>query len=417
MEKMVIKGGNRLSGRVRVSGAKNAALPDLSATLLSDEESVFSGFPPVADIATMGKTLRELGSEVESAGEYIRVKPGDSEKFTAPYRLVKTMRASVLVLGPLLAKRRRAKVSLPGGCAIGARPIDMHLGGFQAMGAESKIRHGYVEGQVKELRGARIHFHRSTVTGTENVMMAACLAQGETIVENAALEPEVVDLANLLNQMGARISGAGTEQIRIEGVKKMTGARYRIIPDRIEAGTLLIAGAMSGGEVQVEGLVFDHQKVLVKKLQTAGIKVEHEYDWIRVTRTGKAKAIDIETEPFPGFPTDLQAQMMALLSTAEGTGTITENIFENRFMHVSELDRMGANIRVEGKCAVVRGVEHLSGAPVMASDLRASASLILAGLSAEGETEISRIYHLDRGYERLDLKLAQLGADIRRVKE
>jgi len=417
MEKMIIKGGNRLSGRVRVSGAKNAALPALSATLLTDEECIFSGFPPVADIATMGKTLRELGSEVESSGEYIRVKPGDSEKFTAPYRLVKTMRASVLVLGPLLAKRGRAKVSLPGGCAIGARPIDMHLDGFQAMGAELKIRHGYVEGQARELRGARISFKRSTVTGTENVLMAACLARGETTLENAALEPEVTDLANLLTQMGARIEGAGTDKIRITGVDKLSGARYRIIPDRIEAGTLLIAGAMCGGEVRVEGLIFEHQKALVEKLQAAGVKVEHEYDWIRVSRSGKVKAVDLETEPFPGFPTDLQAQMMALLSTAEGTSAITENIFENRFMHVSELDRMGANIRVEGKRAVVKGVEHLSGAPVMASDLRASASLILAGLSAEGETEVSRIYHLDRGYERLDLKLAQLGGDIRRIKE
>lgn len=417
MEKMIIKGGNRLSGRVRVSGAKNAALPALSATLLTDEECIFSGFPPVADIATMGKTLRELGSEVESAGEYIRVKPSDSEKFIAPYRLVKTMRASVLVLGPLLAKRGRAKVSLPGGCAIGARPIDMHLDGFQAMGAEIKIRHGYVEGQARELRGTRVSFKRSTVTGTENVLMAACLARGETILENAALEPEVTDLANLLNQMGARIEGAGTDKIRITGVKKLSGARYRIIPDRIEAGTLLIAGAMCGGEVQVEGLIFEHQKALVEKLQAAGVKVEHDYDWIRVARAGKVKAVDFETEPFPGFPTDLQAQMMALLSTAEGTSTIMENIFENRFMHVSELDRMGADIRVEGKRAMVKGVEHLSGAPVMASDLRASASLILAGLSAEGETEVSRIYHLDRGYERLDLKLAQLGADIRRVKD
>jgi len=417
MEKMIIKGGNRLSGRVRVSGAKNAALPALSATLLTDEECIFSGFPPVADIATMGKTLRELGSEVESAGEYIRVKPSDSEKFIAPYRLVKTMRASVLVLGPLLAKRGRAKVSLPGGCAIGARPIDMHLDGFQAMGAEIKIRHGYVEGQARELRGTRVSFKRSTVTGTENVLMAACLARGETILENAALEPEVTDLANLLNQMGARIEGAGTDKIRITGVKKLSGARYRIIPDRIEAGTLLIAGAMCGGEVQVEGLIFEHQKALVEKLQAAGVKVEHDYDWIRVARAGKVKAVDFETEPFPGFPTDLQAQMMALLSTAEGTSTIMENIFENRFMHVSELDRMGADIRVEGKRAMVKGVEHLSGAPVMASDLRASASLILAGLSAEGETEVSRIYHLDRGYERLDLKLAQLGADIRRIKD
>ncbi len=417
MEKMIIKGGNRLSGRVRVSGAKNAALPALSATLLTDEECIFSGFPPVADIATMGKTLRELGSEVESAGEYIRVKPSDSEKFIAPYRLVKTMRASVLVLGPLLAKRGRAKVSLPGGCAIGARPIDMHLDGFQAMGAEIKIRHGYVEGQARELRGTRVSFKRSTVTGTENVLMAACLARGETILENAALEPEVTDLANLLNQMGARIEGAGTDKIRITGVNKLSGARYRIIPDRIEAGTLLIAGAMCGGEVQVEGLIFEHQKALVEKLQAAGVKVEHDYDWIRVTRAGKVKAVDFETEPFPGFPTDLQAQMMALLSTAEGTSTIMENIFENRFMHVSELDRMGADIRVEGKRAMVKGVEHLSGAPVMASDLRASASLILAGLSAEGETEVSRIYHLDRGYERLDLKLAQLGADIRRIKD
>jgi UDP-N-acetylglucosamine 1-carboxyvinyltransferase len=417
MEKMIIKGGNRLSGRVRVSGAKNAALPALSATLLTDEECIFSGFPPVADIATMGKTLRELGSEVESAGEYIRVKPGVSENFIAPYRLVKTMRASVLVLGPLLAKRGRAKVSLPGGCAIGARPIDMHLDGFQAMGAELKIRHGYVEGQARELRGTRVIFKRSTVTGTENVLMAACLARGETILENAALEPEVTDLANLLTQMGARIEGAGTDKIRITGVDKLSGARYRIIPDRIEAGTLLIAGAMCGGEVQVEGLIFDHQKTLVEKLRAAGVKVEHDYDWIRVTRAGKVKAVDFETEPFPGFPTDLQAQMMALLSTAEGTSTIMENIFENRFMHVSELDRMGADIRVEGKRAMVHGVEHLSGAPVMASDLRASASLILAGLSAEGETEVSRVYHLDRGYERLDLKLAQLGADIRRIKE
>ena len=417
MEKILIRGGSRLSGQVAVSGAKNAALPALAATLLCEDECLVSGIPRLADISTMGKLLRELGSSVEIEEGSARIRSGDIDRYTAPYRMVKTMRASVLVLGPLLARRGKARVSLPGGCAIGARPIDLHLRAFEEMGAEIRIRHGYVEGKAERLKGARVAFDRSTVTGTENVMMAAVLAEGTTVIENAALEPEVVDLAEMLVKMGARVEGAGSERILIEGVPGLRGAEHRVIPDRIEAGTLLIAGAITGGEITLTGIVPEHLTVIREKLTRAGLEVECDGDRARIVSPGTTRSVDVSTQPFPGFPTDLQAQIMALMTTARGTSMITENIFENRFMHVSELDRMGADIRVEGKTAVVRGVGRLSGAPVMASDLRASAGLILAGLAADGETEVSRIYHLDRGYERLDEKLARLGAEIRREKE
>jgi len=417
MDKIIINGGKPLSGRVKVSGAKNAALPAMAASLLGETECVVVGIPRVADINTMGKLLRELGSEVEMEGGSVRIRPVDAGRVTAPYRLVKTMRASVLVLGPLLARRGKARVSLPGGCAIGARPIDLHLRALEAMGAEIRIRHGYVEGRAGRLKGARITFDRTTVTGTENVMMAAVLADGSTVIENAALEPEVTDLADMLTGMGAKIEGAGSERISIEGVPGLRGTEHRVVPDRIEAGTLLIAGAITGGDVTAEGAAAGHLSALADTLTRAGLKVEPNADGVRVISSGRVWSVDVSTQPFPGFPTDLQAQVMALMAVARGTSVITENIFENRFMHVSELDRMGADIRVEGKTAVVRGVERLSGAPVMASDLRASAGLILAGLAAEGETEVTRIYHLDRGYERLDEKLKLLGAEVRREKE
>ena len=418
MQTMVIQGGQRLAGEVRISGAKNAALPILAATLLGKGTCTIANVPGVVDVLTMSKVLTHLGATVDAQGDRFTVSLDAITSCQAPYDLVKTMRASVLVLGPLVARWGEAVVSLPGGCAIGARPINLHLAALEKMGAEILIEHGNVHARVGgRLKGARIYFDLPTVTGTENIMMAACLAEGTTVIENAAREPEVGDLAQFLTKRGARISGAGTDVIAIEGVAELRGADHEIVPDRIEAGTYLTAGAITGGDVRVERCRPDHCEALIAKLCEAGMDLTVEKEAIRVRATGRLRSADFKTLPYPGFPTDMQAQMMALLSVAQGISVITESVFESRFIHVLELQRMGADIRIEGKHAVVTGTERLSGAPVMASDLRASASLILAGLAAEGETRVARVYHLDRGYERLDAKLAGLGAQVTRRTE
>jgi UDP-N-acetylglucosamine 1-carboxyvinyltransferase len=420
MDKIVIGGGVSLQGEVLVSGAKNAALPILAAALLADGEHRFRNVPDLADVGTMLKLLRAIGCEAErpsGRGKHtctIGVGPGIHPE--APYELVKTMRASVLVLGPLLARHGRARVSLPGGCAIGARPIDQHLKGFRALGAEITLAEGYVEAKAKRLRGGTVAFDMVTVTGTENVMMAAVLAKGRTVLENAAREPEVEELANVLNKMGAQIAGAGTDLITIDGVEALRPVDHAIIADRIEAGTLLVAAAITGGDVLVRHARAEHLEAVVQKLRETGAQITAEDGGLRCRGPKRIRAADVVTREYPGFPTDMQAQLMVLLSLADGTSVISENIFENRFMHVPELDRMGADISIQGPAAVVRGVKRLSGAPVMATDLRASASLVLAGLRAEGRTVVSRVYHLDRGYERLERKLRGLGAQIRRVK-
>jgi UDP-N-acetylglucosamine 1-carboxyvinyltransferase len=414
--RLVIEGGQRLEGEVEVSAAKNAALPALCAGLLTAEPVTLDNVPALADVTTTRKLLERLGAEV-SAGPAgaTRVRVPRLASHEAPYELVSTMRASVLVLGPLLARSGVARVALPGGCAIGVRPIDQHLKGFQKLGAEIAIQNGYVEARASRLKGARITTDLVTVTGTENLMMAAALAEGTTVLENAAREPEVSDLARLLVAMGARIEGAGTERIEIEGVPELGGARHRIVPDRIEAGTLLVAGAITGGDVTITGAVPRHLTATLAKLEECGAAIVVDGDRVRCRAPERPEAADLITSPFPGFPTDMQAQLMALLGLADGLSTITETIFENRFMHAAELCRLGARIETEGSRAVVRGVAAYQGAPVMATDLRASASLVLAGLAAHGTTEVSRVYHLDRGYERLETKLATLGARIRRV--
>jgi UDP-N-acetylglucosamine 1-carboxyvinyltransferase len=418
MESMVIQGGRRLRGAVRVSGAKNAALPLLAATLLGKGTCTLTNVPQVVDVLTMSKVLTGLGAAVDARGDRFTVSLEGIVSCHAPYELVKRMRASVLVLGPLVARWGEAVVSLPGGCAIGARPINLHLAALEKMGAEVAIEHGDVRARAKgRLKGARLYFDLPTVTGTENVMMAASLAEGTTVIENAAREPEISDLADFLTKRGARISGAGTDVITIEGVTELRGADHEIAPDRIEAGTYLAAGAMTGGDVRVERCRPDHCEALIAKLAEAGADLTVEKETVRVRANGRLRSVNLKTLPYPGFPTDMQAQMMALMALANGTSVITESVFESRFIHVPELQRMGANIRIEGNHAVVTGTERLSGAPVMASDLRASACLILAGLAAEGETRVARIYHLDRGYERLDAKLAELGARVTRVAE
>jgi len=418
MDKLVIHGGKPLQGEVRISGAKNAALPLLAACLLSEGEIRLENVPRLGDVRTILKLLAHLGVEARWEGtEGVCLCAKGVHCLEAPYELVKTMRASVLVLGPLLARFRRARVSLPGGCAIGPRPINLHLAGLAKLGAEISLEEGYVEAKVGRLRGARIYFDTQSVTGTENLMMAAALAQGTTFLENAACEPEVADLADLLNKMGARIEGAGTATITIEGVEALRGASHRIIPDRIEAGTFAVAAAITRGEVKIRDCLPDHMEAVILKLQEAGVDIHKEDAGLRVKGPDRAKAVDFRTQPYPGFATDMQAQMMALMTVAEGHCTITETVFENRFMHVNELLRMGADIRVVGSTAFVRGVERLSGAPVMATDLRASASLVLAALVAQGTSTVSRIYHLDRGYEALERKLASLGAEIERVPE
>jgi UDP-N-acetylglucosamine 1-carboxyvinyltransferase len=418
VQKIVIKGGARLVGEVRVSGAKNAALPILASSLLAAGRSIYRNVPALGDVRTMGRLLGDLGATVTARpGGVTTVDTAGVSKFEAPYDLVKTMRASVLVLGPLVARHGRAKVSLPGGCAIGARPIDQHLKGLQAMGAKIELAHGYVTARARRLRGATIVFDVVTVTGTENLMMAAALASGRTTLENAAREPEVEELARVLNKMGARVQGAGTPLITVEGVADLQPVEHAIIPDRIEAGTLAVAAAITRGNVLLRDCLPEHLDAVMGKLRAAGVEVTAEDGGIRV-RAARAelKPTDIATQPFPGFPTDMQAQFMVLATRARGQSVLTETIFENRFMHVPELQRMGADILIEGRTAIVRGPSKLTGAEVMATDLRASASLVLAGLVADGITRVRRIYHLDRGYDRLDSKLRALGADVRRAK-
>jgi len=421
MDKFVIRGGEPLLGTVRVSGAKNAALPCMAAALLTDQPVILENVPQVRDIQTTRNLLAAMGAEVELG--YGRAQHRTSihcATLTAPeasYELVKTMRASTLVLGPLVARCGRARVSLPGGCAIGARPIDLHIKGLEQLGAKITQEHGYVEASASRLTGAEVVFDKITVTGTEDLLMAATLAEGETILQNCAREPEVADLADLLSKMGAKIEGAGTPTIRVQGVSKLKGAKHRIIPDRIEAGTFLIAGAMTGGDLNVAGCDPSHLGALIGKLHEVGVKTKSSADSVRVMGDNPFTAADMSTEEYPGFPTDCQAQFMTLATQAEGTSVITENIFENRFMHAQELVRMGANIKIEGRRAVVRGKTPLSAAAVLASDLRASASLVLAALVADGETIIDRVYHIDRGYEHIEEKLKGVGAQIRRIGE
>lgn len=421
MDKFVIRGGNPLLGTVRISGAKNAALPAMAAALLTEEPVILENIPHVRDIETTRKLLSAMGAEVELG--YGRAKNRTTiccKNLATPeasYELVKTMRASTLVLGPLVARCGRARVSLPGGCAIGARPIDLHIKGLERLGAKIDQQHGYVEASADRLKGAEIVFDKITVTGTEDLLMAAALADGETVMQNCAREPEVADLADLLNKMGAKIEGAGTPTICIKGVSKLKGAKHRIIPDRIEAATFILAGALTDGDLNISGCEPKHLGALLQKLEEVGVRTKSTRDSVRVEGTSTLKAADVITEEYPGFPTDVQAQYMAVATQAEGTSIITENIFENRFMHALEMVRMGANIKIEGRRAVVRGKSQLGGAAVLASDLRASASLVLAALVADGETIIDRVYHIDRGYENIEEKLRGVGAQIRRIGE
>ncbi len=416
MDALQIHGGSPLAGEVRISGAKNAALPILTASLLTAQPLTLGNVPRLKDISTMLALLAHMGVRITPQdGHRVSLSGEDIPNREAPYEMVKTMRAAILVLGPTLARFGEARVSLPGGCAIGSRPVDLHIKGLQAMGAEIHIEHGYIHAKCKRLKGARIVMDVVTVTGTENLMMAAALAEGTTILENAAREPEVVDLARCLNAMGASIEGAGTDVITIQGVEKLHGADYSVMPDRIETGTFLVAAAMTGGRVRTTHAQPDTLDAVIAKLREAGAGVEVGDDWIEVASDGKLKSVDVRTAPHPAFPTDMQAQFMALNCIAEGAASVTETIFENRFMHVQELRRLGANIEVSGHTALVRGVPRLDGATVMATDLRASACLVLAGLVAQGETTIERIYHLDRGYEHIEEKLSQLGARVRRI--
>ncbi len=420
MDKLVISGGHRLHGEVAISGAKNAALPILCAALLSSEPLTLSNVPDLNDIGTMLRLLKQMGVNISRDGNTVTLDAAGLDQPVAPYELVKTMRASILVLGPLTARCGEARVSLPGGCAIGARPVDQHIKGLQAMGAEISVEHGYVRAAAPHLVGARLFTDMVTVTGTENLMMAACLAEGETVIENAAREPEVVDLAQCLNSMGAQISGAGTDVVRIRGVARLHGASHRVMPDRIETGTFLCAAAATGGEIRLTGVSTGHLDAVVDKLIDAGCDISGEkspnHEAIVIRAPQRLKAVSIRTAPYPAFPTDMQAQFMAIDSIAEGVSVIRETIFENRFMHAVELIRLGADIKIDGNTAFVTGVPRLEGATVMATDLRASASLVIAGLMAEGETHVERIYHLDRGYEHIENKLTALGAVIRRVK-
>jgi UDP-N-acetylglucosamine 1-carboxyvinyltransferase len=417
VEKLIVSGGNILSGSVKVSGAKNAVLPIIAASLLGTTPSRLEEIPDLDDVRTISEVLGHLGVPVgfDEPGTLL-VDSSDITSCEAPYELVRKMRASFLVMGPLLARRGEARISLPGGCAIGTRPIDLHLKGFEALGAEIVLGHGYIEAKAPQgLAGARIYLDFPSVGATENIMMAASLAKGQTILENPAEEPEIVDLANYLNAMGARVRGAGTNVIRIDGVQELKGTTHAVIPDRIEAGTYMVAAAITGGDVWIENALTEHLKPVVAKLKEAGVLIEERIDGVRVRGSGTLKAVDIKTLPYPGFPTDMQAQLMALMTVAAGTSVVTETVFENRFMHVDELKRMGANIKIEGRSAVVEGVRHLTGCPVKATDLRAGAALILAGLVAKGQTEIGCIHHIDRGYEDIVGKLCGLGADIKRV--
>jgi len=417
MAKIVISGGNTLNGEVWISGAKNAVLPILAASLLADGPMTISNVPHLHDVTTTMELLGQMGVQLE-VDERMRIhadsRPAD--RYFAPYNLVKTMRASILVLGPLVARFGEAEVSLPGGCAIGSRPVNLHIHGLQALGADVCVENGYVKARAKRLKGARIVMDMVTVTGTENLMMAAALAQGTTVIENAAQEPEVLDLANCLNSMGAKIEGAGTNTIVIEGVERLNGTEYEVLPDRIETGTFLIAGAITGGRVLAKRARPKTLDAVLSKLEEAGAEITTGDDWIELNMRGRRpKAVNITTSPYPAFPTDMQAQFTALNSVAEGVGVITETVFENRFMHVHELQRLGADIQLEGNIAIIKGVKKMSGAPLMATDLRASASLVLAGLVAEGDTTVDRIYHIDRGYECIEEKLGSLGAHIRRL--
>ncbi len=416
MDEIFITGGHRLRGEVRISGAKNSALPILASTILGGGECVITNVPRVVDVLTMGKLLGILGAQVSHEANRAVIKADVIHSTEAPYDLVKTMRASVLVLGPLLARWGEAKVSLPGGCAIGSRPVNLHLAGLAKLGADISIEHGYITARAKRLKGARIYCDTTTVTGTENLMMAASLAEGTSVIENAAKEPEIVDLAEFLNKRGARIAGAGTDMLTIEGVRELHGADHEVIPDRIEAGTHLVAGAITDGDVTITHCRPAHLEAVLMKLREAGADIQVEDQTVRIKRNGRLKGTDVRTLPYPGFPTDMQAQMVALMALTEGTSVVTETVFESRFMHVEELRRMGADIRVEGNRLVVTGRPTLTGAPVMASDLRASAGLILAGLAAEGTTEVQRVYHLDRGYEHIEEKLRAVGANIERRK-
>jgi UDP-N-acetylglucosamine 1-carboxyvinyltransferase len=417
VDKLLIQGGARLEGTVAISGAKNAALPILAGTLLATETVTVRNVPQLKDVATTIALLQSMGAQATfDENLNVEVDASSVNRYRAPYDLVKTMRASILVLGPLVARFGVADVSLPGGCAIGARPVNLHVQGLEAMGADVSVKNGYIRARANRLHGAHIVFDTVTVTGTENLMMAATLAAGETVLENAAREPEIGDLANFLNEMGARVSGAGTSVIRIEGVERLGGADYTVLPDRIETGTYLVAAAMTGGRIRLEKTDPENFEAVTAKLQEAGAKIDTGSDWIELDMQGRRpRAVDIKTSPYPGFPTDMQAQFCAMNAISEGVGTVTETIFENRFQHVLELQRMGADIRIEGNTAVCRGVDQLTAAPVMATDLRASAGLVLAGLAAAGETLVDRIYHVDRGYERIEEKLHQLGAVIKRV--
>ena len=418
MDKILVHGGRPLNGHVKISGSKNSALPILAATLLTKEPCIISRVPDLSDIHYMLTILSELGCEVERASGVVTIK-AESVITDAPYDIVRKMRASVCVLGPLLGREKEATVSLPGGCIIGDRPIDLHLRGFEALGAAVRVQSGNVKVLAPELRGATISLRGkfgSTVLGTDNVMMAAVLAEGTTVIDDAAEEPEVVDLANFLNKMGAKIEGAGTRRIIIEGVKELHGAEHEVIPDRIEAGTFLVAAAIAGGEVTLRRVIPDHLKAVILPLEQSGYKIHSTADSLTISPNGSRRAIQLDAQPYPGFPTDMQAQMCALLATTDGVSVVTDSVFPQRFMHVAELKRMGANIEMQGSTAVIHGISRLEAAPVMASDLRASAALVLAGLTAEGVTEINRVYHIDRGYESIDEKLNSLGAEIERVK-
>jgi UDP-N-acetylglucosamine 1-carboxyvinyltransferase len=417
MDKIVIRGGERLIGEMEVSGSKNAVLPIFAASLLAEGENLFHQVPNLMDVRTIIRVLSNLGVKVGKEEKSYRVDATDISTHEAPYEMVKTMRASILVLGPLVARMGKARVSLPGGCAIGARPVNLHLMGLEALGAKIEIRHGYIEAEAHGLRGASITFDIPTVTGTENLMMAAVMAKGKTTLQNAAMEPEVMELADVLTKMGAKIKGAGTSVIEIEGVRSLHAIEHTVIPDRIEAGTLMVAAGLTRGNIKLLRCPLHHMEAIVKKLRQSGMEIEPEGDGARVVGNRRIRSVDVKTLPYPGFPTDMQAQFMVLMSLAKGLSVISETIFENRFIHVSELIRMGADIRIVGNSAIIQGVENLSGAPVMGSDLRASASLVVAGVGAEGVTEVSRVYHLDRGYEGLDKKLAQLGANIKRIQE
>ncbi len=417
MDKMVIQGGERLIGEVQIGGAKNAALPLFIASLLTDEPIYLHNVPALRDIDTIERLLAMMGVEIEREGTDAKIHAKRLTTIEAPYDLVRTMRASILVLGPLIAREHEAKVSLPGGCAIGTRPINLHLDGFQALGAKIDLEHGYVHAKVDRLRGTTVDLPLPTVTGTENLMMAAALAEGTTIIENAAREPEVVEVGNFINRMGGKISGLGTKTVIIEGVSALHGTEYTIMPDRVEAATYMVAAGMTQGNLLLKGTRSQHLKAVIDKLREAGMEIHEEKEGLRCLLAGPIKSVDVKTLPYPGFPTDVQAQLMAMMCLANGLSVISETVFENRFMHVSELKRMGADIQVEGHSAIIRGQGELSGAPVMATDLRASASLVLAGLAASGTTVISRIYHLDRGYERMEEKLRAVGANIRRIRE